>query len=254
MRRLLTNVSAVAIALALASCQSPVVRQVSSATPTNTVTPEAVRETLSKRLPGTAITEVNRTEADGVYEVVAGRNVFYTDSQVRYMFVGSMYDITNRHDVTADRMAMLSRIKFAIMPEEAAIVIRQGSGTNKVAVFSDPDCPYCRKLEPELAKLKDTTIYVYLMPLPMHSDAAHKAAAVWCSADRGQAWRNLMLKDQVPVASATCEQPLKQILSLAQGNGVLGTPTLISADGRVHVGFMPADKIEQWIKNTGGKS
>lgn len=248
MRNSPLSILIVVAAVAIAACQSPAIQ------PQSTSGLEDVRETLRKKLPGTEITEVNRTEVDGVFEVVAGRNLFYTDLHVRYMFIGSLYDIASRRDVTADRKESLSRIVFSNMPEEAAIVIRQGTGANKIAVFSDPDCPYCQKIEPELAKLKDVTIYVYLMPLPMHSDAARKSASVWCSKDRGNAWRNLMIKKEAPNSGDNCEQPLAKILSVAQGYGVRGTPTLVRADGRVHVGFMTAEKIEQWMTNNGGKS
>jgi thiol:disulfide interchange protein DsbC len=248
MRHIANIIVVLGITSALIACQAPAIHQESG------ISSDVVRERLAKKLPGTAITEVNRTEVDGVYEVVAGRNVFYTDPLVRYMFIGSLYDIANRHDLTADRVEKLSLIKFAEMPDAAAIIFRQGTGAKKVAVFSDPDCPYCRKMEPELAKLKDTTIYVYLMPLPMHGDAAKKSASVWCSADRGQAWRNLMLKNELPLAVERCEQPLQQILSVAQAHGVRGTPTLVSEDGRVHAGFMSAEQIELWINKTGGKS
>lgn len=219
------------------------------------VSADVVRERLGQALPRTQVKSVSKTAVTGVYEVVAGQNVFYTDADARYMFVGALYDIANRRDVTADRVAEVNRIEFAALPKDAAIVIRQGSGKNTVAVFSDPDCPFCRKLEPELAKLKDTTIYVYMMPLPMHTDAARKAESVWCSNDRATSWRDMMLANKNPVAGEHCTAPMERVLSIAKGYGITGTPALVSLDGRKHLGFMPAEKIELWLANKdGGKS
>ena len=40
-----------------------------------------------------------------------------------------------------------------------AIVEVRGSVKYKVVVFNDIDCPFCRRLEGEFAKMTDLTIY-----------------------------------------------------------------------------------------------
>jgi len=203
-------------------------------------------------MPKTQVTEVRVAPVSGLYEVAAGRNVFYVDSEVKYIVMGSIYDIANQLDLTTVRAGELNRIDFAQLPEKAAIVIKQGTGQHKVAVFSDPDCPFCKKIEPELAKLQDTTIYVYLMPLPMHTDAARKSAAVWCDKDPAAAWRSLMISGKEPGGGAKCGLPIADVAKVAKAYGIKATPTLVSGDGKIHAGFMPAEKIHQWI--SGGKS
>jgi len=207
-----------------------------------------VRQNLATAMPGTTVTSVSITPVSGLFEVVAGKNVLYTDAEGHYMFVGSLYDMRNRVDMTAARVAEVSRIDFDKMPMEAAIVIKQGNGRNKLALFSDPDCPFCKKIEPELAKLKDTTIYVYLLPMPMHADARRKSAAVWCEPDRAKAWRNLMVSGLEPEKPAICDHPFTKVAELAKEHGVKATPTLVNQDGRVRPGYMASEQIVAWIK------
>jgi thiol:disulfide interchange protein DsbC len=45
------------------------------------------------------------------------------------------------------------------------VVIKQGSGARKLAVFVDPNCGYCKRFERDLATVKDVTIYTFLYPI-----------------------------------------------------------------------------------------
>jgi len=63
----------------------------------------------------------------------------------------------------------------------------RGNGARTLAIFSDPDCPYCRRLEAEMTSLTDITIYTFLMPIAsLHPEARSKAIAIWCSKGPGR--------------------------------------------------------------------
>lgn len=80
------------------------------------------------------------------------------------------------------------RPRFSSLPISQAIKTVRGNGSRHVAVFSDPDCPYCRKLESEtLSKLDNVTIYTFLFPLEQHADANRKAALIWCAPNQSRA-------------------------------------------------------------------
>jgi len=112
-------------------------------------------------------------------------------------------------------------------------------------VFSDPDCPYCRRLETEFPKLNDVTIHVFLFPLvSIHPNAHTNAVAVWCSKDRVKAWEDRMRTNAVPNAPS-CDNPVDRNVLLGERLGFNGTPTLIYADGRVVAGARPAEEIER---------
>lgn len=175
----------------------------------------------------------------GLYEVRLGDEIMYTDDKVTFLLVGSLIDAKTRENVTEERKAKLSAIKFDELPLEAAVKTVRGSGKRSLAVFADPNCPYCKRFEQELATLKDVTIYTFLYPIldaNNRGDSTRKSKAVWCSKDRPKAWADLMLKGSVPSVSGDCDNPLARNLELGQRMGISGTPTTFTSEGQRIVG------------------
>jgi thiol:disulfide interchange protein DsbC len=184
----------------------------------------------------------------GLYEVRSGNNIFYTDSQGKYIFSGHVYRTADRHDLTAERLEDINRVDFGKLPLNDAIVSGDPEGT-PVAIFTDPDCPYCRKLEEVLPKVKGVKIYTFLFPLEqLHPQAKAKAERIWCAKDRHKAMQDVMLNN-VPLdqlGDANCSTPVETNIMLGRKLGIRGTPTLIASDGRKHSGMMQADQLETW--------
>lgn len=208
-------------------------------------------ENLEKRLkdlyPATRIERVQTSEIPALYEVTMGKNSAYTDATGRYFVFGHLFDMNTQRDLTAERMEKQQRIDFSQLPLGDAIKIVRGKGERVLAVFSDPDCPYCKRLEAELDKLDNVTLYIFPYPLEgLHPEAVDKAVAVWCAPDRVRAWADLMKTGKVP-AKRNCENPIQRNIQLAQRLGINGTPTMLFADGRMLPGAAPGDRIEQWL-------
>ena len=213
--------------------------------------PATVLESHLKELyPGTQVTSVAPAALPGLFEVVMGRNIAYTDASGRYFLFGHLFDMPAQRDLTAERKDQLQRIDFGALPLGDAIKTVRGSGSRALAVFSDPDCPYCKRLEPELLKVNDVTIYTFLMPLTqLHPNARANAIAVWCAADRAKAWSAFMLNGQLNKSRA-CENPVDRNVALGERLQINGTPTLISSDGRVMPGAASTAQIEAWLANS----
>lgn len=207
---------------------------------------ETLKQNLGRLYPKTSFQSVRPAVYPGIYEVVMGKNVVYTDVNGRYFMFGHVYDMHEQKDLTESRLTEINKISFDGLPKDAAIVFKEGKGTRQLAVFSDPDCPYCRRLETELAKLKDVTIYLYMLPLSIHPEAAAKTEAVWCSSDRASSWRDLLLNNKA-MEKATCNTPTQLVAGLAKQMNITGTPTLISGDGRIKPGAMDARTIDSWL-------
>lgn len=208
---------------------------------------EALASKLKDLYPATKVERVQRSELPGLFEVVMGRNAAYTDSTGRYFIFGHLFDMKEQRDLTAERVEKAARIAFDTLPLADAIKTVRGKGDRVIAVFSDPDCPFCRRLETELDKLDNVTLYTFLYPLEgLHPEAKGKAIAVWCAKDRSGAWGELMRSGKVP-PQATCDNPIERNIQLGQRLSIQGTPTLISIDGRLLPGAVPRERIEQWL-------
>ena len=160
---------------------------------TSTPTAASTAERLQTLYPATRFGAVHATPWPGVFEVVMGRNLAYVDATGQYFLFGHLYDMKAQRDLTAERQDGLARIDFARLPLNDALKEVRGTGARVLAIFSDPDCPYCRRLEAEMKRLTDVTLYTFLMPIAsLHPEARGSAIAVWCAPDRVAAWHALM--------------------------------------------------------------
>lgn len=197
--------------------------------------------------PKTTFSSVTTTPVNGVYEVVMGKTVSYVDASGRYFFFGNLFDMSTRTDMTAPKIAMASKIDVSKLPAADAIKLVKGNGKRTLYVFSDPDCPACRALEPTLDKLTDVTIHVFPFPLAsIHPDAVRKATNIWCAPDRARAWTDWMLTSKL-ASGATCNNPVSRNMALAQQLDINATPTLISADGRKQAGALGEAALNAFI-------
>jgi len=214
------------------------------------VTTSALAGLLQSLYPSTRFGAINATPWPGVFEVAMGSNLAYVDQSGQYFLFGHLYDMKSQRDITAERKDLLTRIDFDTLPLLDAIREVRGDGSLVLAIFSDPDCPYCQKLESDLRSLTDVTIYTFLMPLVSLHPAAHsKAVSIWCAKDRIAAWQATMWRGE-SIPQSDCPHPVDRNVALGERLGINGTPTLISVDGRMLPGAASKDQIEAWLQRS----
>jgi thiol:disulfide interchange protein DsbC len=193
-----------------------------------------IQSTLESRTPPIKARSVKPSPIAGLYEVFVQGNLIYTDKTFSYVIVnGAMMDTSSKKNLTEESLNQLTTIKFSELPLQNAIEIKKGSGAYQFAVFSDPDCPYCKSLESGLAKagISNYTAYIFLYPLKtLHPDAAAKSESIWCAKDKAEAWTNFMVKGTAP-EKANCDNPLAANEKLADKIGVSGTPSIYLKNG-----------------------
>lgn len=219
---------------------------------TSTADEATVRKAVQEKFPDANIQSVTKTPYFGLYEVYIAGELLYTDEKVTYFFIGNVHDAKNFQNLSEERKRKLSAIKFNTLPLDLAIKIVKGNGKRKVAIFSDPYCPFCQRLEKDMVNVTDVTIYTFLYPIEsLHPGATEKAKAIWCSPDRIKAWNDFMLKRSGPETQTSCDTPVDRIVEFGQKKGIRGTPTLIFADGQVIPGAIPAVQLEQILNGSG---
>lgn len=214
----------------------------------------AVKKAFQQRFSDRKVLAVRTTPVKGIFEVdVQGNQVVYVDQKVDYIFVGDLVDVKNGKSLTEQRQAELSHVAWKRLPLTDAIKEVRGNGARKLAVFTDPDCPFCKRLEREsLDGVTNVTIYTFLFPITqLHPDALHKARQIWCSADRQKTWTAFMRDGQELTGPDNCDTPIERNLALGEKLGIEGTPALIFANGRLVSGAIPKEQLEQALDAAG---
>ncbi|MDQ6989664.1 MAG: DsbC family protein [Mariprofundaceae bacterium] len=190
-----------------------------------------IDQTIRSTFADMPIKSIRTTPIVGLYELVVGDTIYYADKTGGYLINGHMFDTRNKTDLTALRLASLSRISWADLPLKDAIVSGPKKG-KKIAVFTDPDCPYCKKLEQQLGKANTFRVYTFLFPLTsIHPQAFAKSESIWCSKNQHQALVDVMV-DGKTLKAASCKTPVKSMMELGAKLNVRGTPTIFVEDGR----------------------
>jgi thiol:disulfide interchange protein DsbC len=183
------------------------------------------------------VQQVNKTPVPGLYEVVTTEHLFYVDQTGQYLIDGSLYDLHSMRNLTDEHL-----YNFSSLPLDLALKQVKGNGKRKMFIFTDPNCGFCKRLEAELQKVDNVTIYRLLYPI--FPGSKEKARNIWCGKDRNNTLDAWMLHGVEP-AVANCNAPTMQALQWGQKLRVSGTPALIFADGTFVPGYLPAAQLEQ---------
>ena len=212
------------------------------------ISTEQVRKKFDERFPGLGVTEVSTTPFPGLFEIRIGTDLLYADGEVKYVLQGSLIDAESRRDLTAQRIAELSRVDFSELPLDNAIKQVKGDGSRQVAVFEDPNCGYCKQLHRTLEEIDNVTVYTFLFPI-LSQDSHTRSRNIWCAQDSATVWKQWMVENKQP-AVAECDAPLEENLELGRTLMVTGTPAMFFADGSRINGAVPAEMLEQKLSES----
>jgi thiol:disulfide interchange protein DsbC len=212
----------------------------------------AIRKALTERLTSLPkIDEIGKTPLPGLFEVRVGDEVFYTDADGAYLIRGEIIDLKTKRNLTEERIAKLTAIDFDSLPLKDAVVWKTGTGKRRIAVFSDPNCGYCKRFEKELTNVKDVTVYTFLIPI-LGGDSPDKAKAIWCAKDPAQAYRDWMVDGLTPAKLlGACDNPIERNIALSRKHRVNGTPAIFFEDGSRVPGMLTAPQLEKQLAGVG---
>jgi len=207
-----------------------------------------IRKALLQQFPKAQISSIKQTPYSGLFEVYLDGQLLYADAKAQYLFAGDVIDFKNRRNLTQARLNQLQAVNWDTLPLKNALKTVKGNGARKLVVFSDVDCPYCRKFEVELTKVDNITVYTFLYPIEgLHPKAVQISKQIWCAPDRNKAWDDYTIKDIVPKNDGQCANPVDETIALGARLKISGTPTIIFADGQRIPGMVPAAQLERLL-------
>lgn len=205
---------------------------------------QAIRQALSRVMPSVKLDRISPSEINGLYEVLVGTQIFYITDNGKYILQGSLYDVEARKDLSEEKTAQARLQAIAAIDQSQMIIFKPKQSKYTVSVFTDIDCGYCRKLHSEIDQYLDKGITIQYMFFPRAgkgSESYKKAVSVWCAEDRNAALTSAK-KGSTP-EEKQCENPVDKHMALGEMLGTRGTPMLVTEQGTVLPGYVPADKL-----------
>ncbi len=187
-------------------------------------------------MPGLWVVEVEKDKK---------RFPLYVDFSKKYVVAGNIVRLSDGENVTGRRMAEINRVDVGKIPLDDALLLGKPTARVKAIVFTDPECPYCKKLHAELQEVvrRDPNIafLIKLFPLKMHPNAYSISKSIVCN-------KSLSLLEESfagrSVPPPLCEtRVVDETLALVEKLGINSTPTLVLPDGQVYPGMKKADDL-----------
>jgi thiol:disulfide interchange protein DsbC len=210
------------------------------------------RAALQQLVPQIKIDTVEAAPLPGYRQVLIGSQIVYVSDDGKYMLQGTLYDVQNKHDLTASRLAVDHKRKVDAVPVSKRVVFAPAKPKYKVTVFTDLDCGYCRKLHSQIAdynKLGIEVDYLFFPRSGLNSPSYDKAVSVWCAKDRNAAFT--AAKAGKTPAPAKCDNPVAEEYKLGAQVGVDGTPSVYAPDGTRIGGYLSPTEMLAKLENLG---
>lgn len=211
---------------------------------------QEVRNLLKEmKIPHTEILQIQLSPVKGLWEVSVDnqgkKGLFYVDFSKKYFLLGPIIEIKSGLNKTMEQMSKLRKVDFSKIPLQTPLVLGNPLAPRKVAVFTDPDCPYCANLHREMDKIikerKDIAFFIILFPLRSHKDAYWKSKSILCQKSI-KMLEDAYARKQIPKIECANKE-VDENIKLAESLGITSTPSLVFMDGRVLTGSLPAHQI-----------
>ena len=203
--------------------------------------------------PGTKIESIQPSEIPDLYKVFYGDvQPIYVSSNGSYFIYGEMFKIEQNkiinltnNEIENQRSKIINSIsenEFISFPSENEIF--------SIAIFTDVDCTYCRKLHEQIDDYNNIGISINYLAFPrsgIGTKSFSKMVSAWCSDNPKQTLTKL--KKGKDLKLAFCDtQPVAKHYTIGQKIGISGTPAIITKSGELFPGYYPPDELLEKLK------
>lgn len=196
------------------------------------------------KLPGTKVLRVADAPVRGLWELSVEQSgkkkVLYLDYGKQNIIQGKIISMNGKE--AQPKKTDDGRVDMKGLDYSGALILGDQSAANRVAVFTDPNCPHCRMFHDEMNKIvqkrKDIAFVIFLYPLNPNpaSDSYMLSQSVVCE-------RSLKLLDDayhgITVPQKSCAGGLiEKNIALGRKYRIDGTPAIVFPNGRINFGAL----------------
>ena len=201
-----------------------------------------VRDLIQSVVPGTKFEKYKKSIVEGFYTLyLKNGQIIYVNPYKELILFGEIYTTTGYsitqvekqkwQDEVNNEMAKKTKVKD-LLKSSFAIKFNKGSQNDyEFVVFTDPECPYCQRLESFLSD-KNVTLHINYYPLPFHKNAKKWSLQVLSSKDKLKAIQTIKKtkKDLDVEVTNKAKKQLEEMIKVAQKVDVRGTPKIFVID------------------------
>ncbi len=201
-------------------------------------------------LGGMKIEKVSPSGVKGINELyIEGVNLpLYLSEDGRFLFEGEITDLVKRVNLTENRQNKIRVMALEkVSPENMIVYSPEGKKKSFITVFTDVNCPYCKKLHDDIPKYLKEGVEVRYLAFPAIA-TKERMEGVWCASDPKAAIDLAMTKRKVD-DKVICEgvSPVEEQYQLGISFGITGTPNIVLENGQMIGGYVPAEELLRLI-------
>ncbi|OCG58932.1 MULTISPECIES: bifunctional protein-disulfide isomerase/oxidoreductase DsbC [unclassified Gilliamella] len=172
--------------------------------------------------------------------------IVYVTKDGKYLIQGSIFDLQGDEPENIANSINLSLIKSI---EKDAIIYKAKNEKYIISVFTDYTCHYCKLLHENIDKYLEAGISVHYFAFPRagaDSDVGKNMQSIWSMADRKAAFDNAYKGNTISPASSMIPYVTQQF-NVGKKLGIGGTPAIVLPNGQLVSGYVPADKLIEFL-------
>lgn len=213
---------------------------------------DKIRAAILALVPDAKIESLRPSAMPGVYEALVGGGEVYISADGKFLLAGALWDVSGKTNLTEVSRAVRRQKELKAIKPEQRIVFAAEHPAHRITVFTDLDCGFCRKLHENVQAYNDAGISVEYVLFPrggLDSPSYDAAVSVWCADDRKQALT--LAKRGESVTPKICPNPIREEYAIGQRIGIGSTPSIVTEDGRLLLGYFEPQQLLAQIDAAG---